>query len=50
MDKNIKTILSTIKKVLTSKVVLDDVLSFNKYDNSTVIPKENICVLGISKL
>lgn len=50
MGKIIKTILSTIKKILTSRVVPDDVLSFDKYNKSTIIPKDDICVLGISRL
>lgn len=50
MGKIIKIILSAIKKVLTSRVILDDVLSFDKYNKSTTISKNDICVLGISRL
>ena len=37
MGKNIKTILSTIKKVLISKVVIDDVLSFNEIKDDVLL-------------
>ncbi len=39
-----------IKRILTLKVTFDNVLSIQKYKKETKIPKENICVLGISKL
>lgn len=42
--------LNMIKKFLTLKVVFDNVLSVQKYKKETKIPKNNICVLGISKL
>lgn len=39
-----------IKRILTLRVVFNDILSSQKYKKETKIPKENICVLGISKL
>lgn len=39
-----------IKKILTLKVVFNNVLGTKKYRKVTTIPKNKICVLGISKL
>lgn len=39
-----------IKRILTLKVVFNNILSSKKYKKETRIPKENICVLGSSKL
>lgn len=50
MWKGIGQVLIMIKRILTLKVVFDNILSSQKYKKETKIPKENICVLGISKL
>ncbi len=39
-----------IKKILTLKVVFNNVLSKQKYKKETKISKGKICILGISKL
>ena len=46
----IKNIISTIKRVLSLKVEFDNILGSQKYRKNTNIQKENICILGISKL
>lgn len=38
------------KRILTLRVVFDNILGSQKYKKETKIPKESICVLGISKL
>ena len=48
--KRIRQVLQMIKKILTLKIVFNNILSIQKYKKETKIPKENICVLGISKL
>lgn len=48
--KGIGQVLIMIKKILTLRVVFDNILSSQKYKKETKIPKESICVLGISKL
>ncbi len=50
IQKGIGRALIMIKRILTLKVTFDNVLSIQKYKKETKIPKENICVLGISKL
>ena len=50
LSRGIRQGLNMIKKFLTLKVVFDNVLSVQKYKKETKIPKNNICVLGISKL
>lgn len=50
IQKGIGRALIMIKRILTLKVTFDNVLSIQKYKKVTKIPKENICVLGISKL
>lgn len=39
-----------IKKLLTLTVAFDNILGLQKYKKETKVPKEKICVLGISKL
>jgi len=48
--KGIGQVFTMIKRVLTLKVVFNNILSSQKYKKETKIPKENICVLGISRL
>lgn len=48
--KGIGQVTIMIKRILTLKVVFYNLLSSQKYKKKTRIPKENICVLGISKL
>lgn len=48
--KGIGRILIMIKKILTLKVVFENILSSQKYTKKTNVPKENISILGISKL
>lgn len=54
MNKNIfirvGLVFDMIKRVLTLKVVFNNILSAKKYKKETKIPKKNICILGISKL
>lgn len=42
--------LIMLKKILTLKVAFDNILGVQKYKKETRIPKDNICVLGISRL
>lgn len=42
--------LTILKKILTLKVAFNNILSIQKYKKETKIPKDNVCVLGISKL
>lgn len=48
--KGIGHVSIMIKRLLTLRVVFDNILGKQKYKKETKIPKENICVLGISKL
>lgn len=48
--KEVGQALMMIKRILTLKVVFNNILSSQKYKKETKIPKESICVLGISKL
>ena len=48
--KGIGQVLIMIKRILTFKVVFNNLLSSQKYKKETKIPKGNICILGISKL
>lgn len=48
--KEIGQALIMMKRILTLKVVFDNILGIQKYKKETKIPKENICVLGISRL
>lgn len=50
MWKEIGQGLNMLRKILTLKIVFDNILSIQKYKKETKIPKDNICVLGISKL
>ena len=50
MCEEIERGVIVIKKILTLIVVFDNILSVQKYKKETKIPKEDICVLGISKL
>lgn len=43
-------ILQMIKKLLTLRVTFNNILGLQKYTKLTKIPKEKVCVLGISKL
>lgn len=43
-------VIKMIKKILTLQIVFNNILSIQKYKKETKIPKENTCVLGISKL
>ena len=46
--KRIGQVFIMIKRIL--RVVFDNILGSQKYKKETKIPKESICVLGISKL
>jgi len=48
--KRIGQVFIMIKRILTLRVVFDNILGSQKYKKETKIPKESICVLGISKL
>lgn len=48
--KRIGQVFIMIKRILTLRVVFDNILGSQKYKKKTKIPKESICVLGISKL
>ena len=46
--KRIGQVFIMIKRILTLRVVFDNILGSQKYKKETKIPKESICVLGIS--
>ena len=48
--KRIGQVFIMIKRILTLRAVFDNILGSQKYKKETKIPKESICVLGISKL
>lgn len=48
--KEIRQGLKMIKKILTLRIKFNEILSKEKYKKKTKISKEDICILGISKL
>lgn len=48
--ESVRLVLEMIRKLLTLKIVFDNILSIQKYKKETQIPKEKICVLGVTKL
>lgn len=48
--ERMSSMVKFIRKIITFTVTLNNILGTKKYSKETKVPKDEICVLGISKL